>query len=51
MAKLLKVNVRGQVSLGKLAQHEYYEARVDADGRIYLDPVVVVARPKDFQKG
>lgn len=45
MKKLLKVNVRGQVSLGSLAQYELYEGHVDENGRIILTPMVVVPKP------
>lgn len=39
--KILRVNTRGQVSLGTLAQYEIYLATVDADGVITLTPGTV----------
>lgn len=39
--KILKVNSRKQITLGKLAQHENYVGVVDPDGTIRLVPVVV----------
>lgn len=39
--KILKVNDRKQITLGKLAQHENYVGVVDPDGTIRLVPVVV----------
>ena len=41
MRKLIRVNTRGQVSLGSLAQYEMYEATIDQKGSILLVPVVV----------
>jgi hypothetical protein len=41
MAKLAKVNARGQVSLGSAAQYEYYLVTVDPDGTIHLVPATV----------
>lgn len=45
MAKLVKVNVRGQVSLGSLAQYEMYFASVDEQGNIRLEPAIYVPKP------
>lgn len=42
MAKLIKVNTRGQVSLGGFAQYEHYMASVDENGVITLVPAAVV---------
>jgi len=39
--KLVKVNSRGQVSLGSLTEFDYYEARLYPDGRIVLTPVEI----------
>lgn len=39
--KLIKVSVRGMVSLGSFAQYEYYMAYAEEDGRIRLEPVSV----------
>lgn len=39
--KMLKVNTRGQVSLGTLAQYELYLGTVDDKGRIILTPAAV----------
>lgn len=39
--KILRVNTRGQVSLGSLAQYELYLATVDAKGVITLTPGTV----------
>ena len=39
--KILKVNARKQITLGKLAQHENYVGVVDLDGTIRLVPVIV----------
>ena len=40
--KLIKVSDRKQVSLGHLAQHDYYYAAILSDGRIVLTPVDLV---------
>lgn len=52
MAKLLKVNARGQVSLGSLGQYENYYAHIDDQGRIILTPVSVtpIVRKADDQQ-
>lgn len=40
--KLVRVSSRGTVSLGSLADNEFYYAFMDRDGRIILDPVAVL---------
>lgn len=42
MPKLIRVSARGTVSLGNLADNEFYNAYVDPDGRIILEPVAVL---------
>lgn len=46
MRKLLKVNARGQVSLGNLADHAMYEATLEDGDEIRLRPVVIVPMDK-----
>lgn len=43
MKKLVTVNSRGQVSLGRLAENTYYMAELLPDGRIVLEPFEVVS--------
>lgn len=42
MKKLVRVTGRGVVSLGSLADYEYYEAWVDDEENIHLRPVSIV---------
>lgn len=39
---LLEVDSRGRVSIGKIARHRRYLARVEPGGVIVLEPAVVV---------
>lgn len=38
---IVKVDARGRISLGQLAEDTYYKAEVDELGRIILTPVVI----------
>ncbi|WP_454140727.1 hypothetical protein [Microbacterium lacticum] len=42
MTTLIQVDGRKRVSLGKLAKHDQYLVTEDADGRIVLEPAVVL---------
>lgn len=44
--KLIKVNVRGQVSLGSLAQYELYLGTLEDDGTITLRPAMVIPKKR-----
>jgi hypothetical protein len=47
-AKLVTVDDRQRVSLGKLADREYYLASKEPDGRIVLTPAVVTAEVLEY---
>lgn len=49
--KVLELDSRGRISLGKLAQHDLYMAEVEDDGTIILTPAVVMPRPKRLAQG
>lgn len=42
--KLVQVDSRGRVSLGAVARREYYIARVEDDGTIIMEPVIVLTQ-------
>lgn len=45
--KIFRVNQRGQISLGKIAEYEHYVASVDPETKeIRLIPVVIAAAVK-----
>lgn len=39
--KIVKLDARGRLSLGEIAEETYYEVKVDELGRIILTPVVI----------
>jgi hypothetical protein len=47
-AKLVTVDNRQRVSLGKLADREYYLVSKEIDGRIVLTPAVVTPEAVDY---
>ncbi|MGH9917971.1 MAG: hypothetical protein ACRD6W_03730 [Nitrososphaerales archaeon] len=47
-AKLVTVDDRQRVSLGKLADREHYLASKEPDGRIVLTPAVVTAEVLEY---
>ena len=49
--KLIKVNVRGQVSLGSLAQYEMYLGTLEDDGTITLRPASVIPVKRKVDSG
>lgn len=51
MPKIFKVNERRQISLGKIAKHDFYVASVNENDEITLYPVTVQSVKRQVDPG